>query len=107
METLTVIPTTGWKTRYWYLGTLAALTAWGLLASPAGAQITLGLRGGATQSNLQITSEHDVVEDVSPKYGVHAAFSLAYSLNARLGIVAEVGYTQRGAELTILDYDAL
>ena len=107
METLTVIPTTGWKTGYRYLGTLAALTAWGLLASPAGAQITLGLRGGATQSNLQITSEHDVVDDVSPKYGVHAALSLAYPLNERLGIVAEVGYAQRGAELTILDYDAL
>ena len=79
----------------------------GILTAPLGAQITLGVRGGATQSNLQITSEHDVVEDVAHKYGVHAAFSLAYPLNERLGIVAEVGYTQRGAELTILDYDAL
>lgn len=98
---------TRWTTRCCLLGVLAALTAWGLLASPAVAQITLGVRGGAIRSNLQVTSEHDFVEEASSKYGVHAALSLAYPLNERLRIVAEVGYIQRGSELTILDYDAL
>ena len=86
---------------------LAALAVLPLLATPAGAQITLGVRGGATLSTMRLTPEAEWLEESSHKYGVHAALSLAYALNERLGIVAEAGYTQRGAELTILDYDAL
>lgn len=79
----------------------------GILTAPLDAQITLGMRAGATQSTLRITDATNVVEGASPKNGVHAALSLGYSLNDLLGLVLDVGYTQRGAELTILDYDAL
>lgn len=104
---LTGIASAGWMTRIWRLGVLAALTGWGLLASPAGAQITLGVRGGATLSTMRFTPEREWLEEASHKFGAHAAASFAYTFNDLLGMVAEVGYTQRGAELTILDYDAL
>lgn len=70
------------------------------------AQVTLGVRGGVTQSTLQATDETGVVADASPKYGAHGALSLTYRFSDLLGLVTEIGYTQRGAELTILDYDA-
>lgn len=79
----------------------------GILTAPLGAQITLGMRAGATQSTLRVTDATNVVEEATPKNGGHAAVSLGYSLNDLLGLVLDVGYTQRGAELTILDYDAL
>ena len=104
---LTVIPSAGWRTRIRRLGALAALAGLGLLASPAGAQITLGVRGGATLSTMRLTPAGEWLEESSHKYGAHAAASLAYTFSDLLGMVAEVGYTQRGAELTILDYDAL
>lgn len=78
-----------------------------ILTTPLDAQITLGARAGATQSNLRVADETGVVDDASPKYGAHAAVSLGYALNDLWGLVLDVGYTQRGAELTILDYDAL
>lgn len=84
---------------------LASILAVG--SNPLDAQLTLGVRGGVTRSTLQNTDETSVVEDASAKYGAHGALSLTYGFNDLLGLVAEVGYTQRGAELTILDYDAL
>lgn len=77
-----------------------------LLATPLHAQITLGARAGTTQSTLRFTGETGNVEGAAPKYGGHAAVSIAYPFSDLLGLVVEVGYTQRGAELTILDYDA-
>ena len=82
---------------------LILVAAW----SPLHAQLTLGVRGGATQSTLGISSEFNVVQGAAPKYGAHTAVSLTYPFTDLLGLVAEVGYTQRGAELTILDYDAI
>lgn len=84
------------------VGLLGAL----LFASPLHAQLTLGARGGTTLSTLHFTGETGSVQDAAPKYGAHGAVSLAYSFSGRLGLVLEAGYTQRGAELTILDYDA-
>lgn len=85
----------------------AALPTLALLTAPLDAQITLGVRAGATQSSLRVADETGVVDDASPKYGAHAAVSLGYPVSDLLGLVLDVGYTQRGAELTILDYDAL
>ena len=62
---------------------------------------------GATLSTMRLTPAGEWLEESSHKYGAHAAASLAYTFSDLLGMVAEVGYTQRGAELTILDYDAL
>ncbi|MDE2678810.1 MAG: porin family protein [Gemmatimonadota bacterium] len=84
------------------LGLLGVL----LFATPLNGQLTLGARGGTTLSTLDFTDETGGVQDAAPKYGAHGAVSLAYSLSDRLGLVLEAGYTQRGAELTILDYDA-
>ena len=67
-------------------------TAW----SPLDAQLALGVRAGPTQSTLGISSEFDVVQGASAKYGAHTAVSLTYPFNDLLGLVAEVGYTQRG-----------
>lgn len=85
----------------------ATLPALALLTAPLDAQITLGVRAGATQSTMRVTDNTGVVEESSAKYGAHAAVSLGYSLNDLLGLVMDVSYTQRGAELRILDYDAL
>ena len=78
------------------------VTGW----SPLHAQLTLGVRAGATQSTLGVSSEYDVVQGAAPKYGALGAVSLTYPVNDILGLSLEVGYTQRGAELTILDFDA-
>ena len=75
--------------------------------SPLHAQLTLGMRAGATQSTLGVSSEHDVVQGTSARYGALSALSLTYPFNELFGLTMEVGYTQRGAELTILDIDAL
>lgn len=75
--------------------------------SPLDAQLALGVRGGVTQSTLQVTDETGAVDNASPKYGAHGALSLTYRFTDLFGLVTEIGYTQRGAELTILDYDAL
>lgn len=78
----------------------------GVGSNPLHAQLTLGVRGGVTQSTLGVSSDHDVVQGASAKHGALGAVSLTYPFNELLGLSLEVGYTQRGAELTILDYDA-
>ena len=86
---------------------LILVSVLGVGANPLHAQLTLGVRAGATQSTLGVSSEHDVVEGTSAKYGALGAVSLTLPFNELLGLTMEVGYTQRGAELTILDIDAL
>ncbi len=87
-------------------GVLLGLLGVLLPATPLNGQITLGVRGGTTLSTLHFNGETGSVESAAPKYGAHGAVSIAYPFNGRLGLALEVGYTQRGAELTILDYDA-
>ena len=90
-------------------GPVPVLAAILILASgsSAHAQVTLGLRAGAMRGTLGVADEGGFPEGVSPRYGAHAAVSVAYPLNDLLGLVAEVGYAQRGAELTILEHDLI
>ena len=82
-------------------GPVPVLAAILILASgsSAHAQVTLGLRAGAMRGTLGVADEVGFPEGVSPRYGAHAAVSVAYPLNDLLGLVAEVGYapTGRGA----------
>ncbi len=90
-------------------GPVPVLAAILILASEssAQAQVTLGLRAGAMRGTLGVADEVGFVEGVSPRYGAQAAVSVAYPLNDLLGLVAEVGYAQRGADLTLLDIDVI
>ena len=99
----TQIPETAMKTP----GLLILTSILGVGSNHLDAQIALGVRGGVTQSTLGVSSEHDFVEGTSAKYGALGAVSLTLPVNKLLGLTMEIGYTQRGAELTILDIDAL
>ena len=77
-----------------------------LLGTPVHGQLTLGARAGASRSTLSFTGETGGVEGTAPKIDPHAALSLGYVFTDRFGLVLEAGYRNRGAELTILDYDA-
>ena len=89
------------------LALAAMLAALALPAAQLDAQVTLGFRAGATGSTMRITDATGGVREASPKFGGQGAVTLGYSVNDRLGLVVDVGYTQRGAELTLLDGDIL
>lgn len=57
--------------------------------SPLDAQLTLGMRAGATRSTLGVSSEHDFVEGTSAKYGGLGAVSLTLPFNELLGLTME------------------
>ena len=58
-----------------------------------------------TVRTMRITPELSWLRGVSPKLGAHAAALLGYTFSDPRAIFLEIGYTQRGAKLKLVDYD--
>ncbi len=79
-----------------FLGTLFA----GLATGPAAGQVTLGVKAGASLSDLIFTGIE--IDEREARRGVVAGASLTLPLSEPLGLRIEGSFVQRGATLTFL-----
>lgn len=71
-----------------------------LVSTPATGQITVGLRAGASTSELAVTGIH--IDDQDPHEGYAMGASVGVPLSSRLGIEIAATYIQRGSTATLL-----
>lgn len=77
-----------------------AVLIWFLLPGCALAQTELGIKGGLNISDIVITNyiNPDVESDFQLKLGLHAGFFVTGMLNERLGMAAELLYSDKGVK---------